>query len=107
MMMAGSSDLPGNYYNFSNNQPFPQTTSIGKQQMHPSFDGLSPTLAPSALDVNQGGQDFPQNTDYFNDAIKAGSSGATPAGTPGLNGDTWSSYIDTDQWDLQGSQSSQ
>jgi hypothetical protein len=104
MMMAGSNSLPGNYYNFSTNQPFPQSTGNGKQQTHPSFDGLTSTLAPSALDLNQGGQDFAQNTSYYNDAIKASSNSATPTGTPGY----WDEFVQSDQWgDQPSSQKSQ
>jgi hypothetical protein len=103
MMMAGSNGLPGNSYNFSTNQPFPQITSNGKQQTHPSFDGLTSTLAPSALDLNQGGQDFTQNTSYYNDAIKTSSNSATPTGTPGF----WNEFVESDQWDQPSSQKSQ
>jgi hypothetical protein len=103
MMMAGSNGLPGNYYNSSTNQPFPQNLSSGKQQTHPSFDGLTSTLAPSALDLSQGGQDFAQNTNYYTDAIKASSNSATPTGTPGF----WNEFVDSDQWDPPSSQKSQ
>jgi hypothetical protein len=103
MMMAGSNGLPGNYYNSSTNQPFLQNPSSGKLQTHPSFDGLTSTLAPSALDLSQGGQDFAQNTNYYSDAIKASSNSATPTGTPGF----WNEFVDSDQWDQPSSQKSQ
>jgi hypothetical protein len=104
MMMTGSNGLSGNSYNFSTNQPFPQNPSGGKQQMHPSFDGLTSTLAPAALDLSQGGQDFAQNTNYYNDAMKASSNSATPGGTPGY----WDEFVQSDQWgDQPSSQNSQ
>ena len=95
MMMAGSNNFPQQYYNF-NNAPLPETTSIGKQQVHPSYDGLNSTLAPSALDLSQGVQDFSQSQSFFDQAIKSGS----PVGTPGLNGESWGSFIDTEQWEM-------
>merc|ERR1711964_112709 len=95
MMQGGNDSLPT--YNF-NNQPLPPTTSIGKQQMYPSIDGLNTTLAPSATDLN-----FQQ--DFFNDAIcMTGNPEATPGQTPGLDND-WSSYVNFD--DFPSSQASQ
>jgi len=101
-MMQGSTNLPGNFYDFSN-QSLPQTTSIGKQQSYPSLDGLSATLAPTppARDNQQRPQDYDNNQDFFNEALPADSSGVTPAGTPGLT--DWHTFINTDQWDLPSS----
>ncbi|KAE9369489.1 hypothetical protein N431DRAFT_469396 [Stipitochalara longipes BDJ] len=105
MMMQGSSTLPGNFYDFSN-QPLPQTTSIGKQQSYPSVSGLNSTLAPaSSHELSQRPQDYNNSQDFFNDALNADSNGVTPSGTPGAN--DWSSYINTDAWDLPSSQTSQ
>jgi hypothetical protein len=104
MMMAGGNGLLGNSYNFSTSQPFAQNPSDGKQQTHPSFDGLTSTLAPSALDLNQGVQNFTQNTNYYHDAMKASSNSDTPGGTPGY----WDEFIQSDQWgDQPSSQKSQ
>jgi hypothetical protein len=98
-MMQGSTNLPGNFYDFSS-QSLPQTTSIGKQQSYPSLDGLSATLAPPAQDTQQRPQDYNTTQDFFNEALH-GSSGGTPAGTPGLT--DWQTFINTDQWDLPSS----
>ncbi|KAG4416189.1 hypothetical protein IFR04_010708 [Cadophora malorum] len=96
MMQGGNDSLPT--YNF-NNQPLPPTTSIGKQQMYPSIDGLNTTLAPSATELNY------QPPDFFNDAIcMTGNQEATPGQTPGLDND-WSSYVNFD--DFPSSQASQ
>ncbi|KAH9215069.1 hypothetical protein DL95DRAFT_142454 [Leptodontidium sp. 2 PMI_412] len=96
MMMGGNDNLSA--YNF-NNQALPQTTSIGKQQMHPSIDGLNSTLAPSASDLSFQPQDF------FNDAIcMTSGQEATPGQTPGLDND-WSNYVNFD--DCPSSQTSQ
>jgi len=89
MMVGGNGSLPT--FNF-NNQPLPQTTSIGKQQMYPSIDGLNSTLAPSASDLNFQPQDF------FNDAIcMTGGQEATPGQTPGLDNE-WSNYVNFDDF---------
>jgi hypothetical protein len=100
MMMQGSTALPGNFYDFSN-QSLPQTTSIGKHQSYPNPDGLSSTLAPLSQDTLQRPQDYSNTQDFFNEALNAGSNGVTPAGTPGLN--DWQSYINTDAWDVPSS----
>jgi hypothetical protein len=101
MMMQGSTALPGNFYDFSNQSLPPQTTSIGKHQSYPSLDGLSSTLAPPSQDTLQRPQDYSNTQDFFNEALNAGSNGVTPSGTPGLN--DWQSYINTDAWDVPSS----
>jgi hypothetical protein len=96
MMASGNDNL--SIYDF-NNQALPQSTSIGKQQMYPSIDGLNSTLAPSASDLSFQPQDF------FNDAIcMTGGQEATPGQTPGLDND-WSNYVNFD--DFPSSQTSQ
>jgi hypothetical protein len=106
MMMQGSTTLPGNFYDFSN-QSLPPTTSLGKQQTYPSVNGLNSTLAPpsSSQEPVQHQQDYNTSQDFFNDALNPNSNGVTPAGTPGLN--DWTSFINTDGWDLSSSQTSQ
>jgi hypothetical protein len=101
MMMQGSTALPGNFYDFSNQSLPPQTSSIGKHQSYPSLDGLSSTLAPPSQDTLQRPQDYSNTQDFFNEALNAGSNGVTPSGTPGLN--DWQSYINTDAWDVPSS----
>jgi hypothetical protein len=88
-MMAGSGTMAGTFYDFSTQPELPVTTDIGKQQTHPSFDGLTATLAPAALDDTQQITDFSSN--YFNDAFKAGE---ITGGSPGQNND-WSAFFDT------------
>lgn len=99
-LMSGSGTLPGTFYDFSTTPQLPATTNVGKQQTHPSFNGLTSTLAPAALEPQQG-NDF--DTTYFNDAFKAGTTEETPIGTPGGNND-WSSFFDTAAWDQPASQ---
>lgn len=104
MMMAGGDGFAGNSFNFSTNQAFQQTPSGGKQQTQPSFDGLTSTLAPSALDLDQGGQDFAQNTNHYSDAVQVSSNSDTPGGTPAF----WDEFVQSDQWgDQPSSQNSQ
>lgn len=98
-LMNGSGILPGTFYDFSNQPNLPSTTSIGKQQNHPSFDGLTSTLAPAALDT-QPDQDY--SSTYFQDAWKAGSTDLTPDSNAADN--AWSTYFDTDAWDQPSSQ---
>lgn len=103
MMMAGSDNLTGNFYNFD--AQLPSTIPIGKQGTYPGFDSLNSTLAPSALDLSQPAPDFYNS--FFDDAIKSGSNGQTPAGTPGLGSD-WGGLVDYDAWNVpSGSQQSQ
>jgi hypothetical protein len=103
-MMESSGNMPTPAYNFGST--LPSTTEIGKgQQIYPTSQGLNSTLgagvAPSDLDLSQGYQgslDFSQNQSFFDQAVNTGEE-ATPAGTPGLGGESWSSFIDTDRWD--------
>lgn len=104
MMMAGSNNVPGLFYDFTSN-PFSNLMEVGKgQQMYPSYDGLHSTLAPSALDLNQDGQDgqdYIQNQSFYNQPVNAGGTReATPAGTPGVGDVAWSSFMETDSWDM-------
>jgi hypothetical protein len=106
MMMQGSTTLPGNFYDFSN-QSLPPTTSIGKEQSYPNLDGLNSTLAPaSSQEPPQHQHSYDNSQDFFNEAVDASSSGITPLGTPGGAND-WASYINADAWDLPSSQTSQ
>ena len=68
MLMAGNDALMPPYYNFG------PTTSMSKQRnYHPSYDGMSATLAPSALDVS------PDRLSYNNPSSTSSESLATPA----------------------------
>jgi hypothetical protein len=103
-LMNGSGTLPGNFYSFGDQTELPTATDIGKQQTHPSFDGLTSTLAPAALDAPNLSMDY--TSQYFNDAFKAGTTEPTPDGSPGA-GDNWSAFFDVDAWDQPSSQASQ
>jgi hypothetical protein len=101
-MMQNSSNLPTASYNFSST--LPPTTEVGKgPQMYPTFDGLNSTLgsgvSPADLDLNQtygSASDF--NSHFFDSAITAGDE-ATPSGTPGLGGDDWDNWVNSEaQW---------
>jgi len=93
MLMNGSDNQSDNSWNFD--AELQSTSDTVKQpQTFPSFDGLHSTLAPSAFnqtDVNQS---------FFDDALKIGNGNETLTGTPGINGESWGSFIDTDQWDI-------
>lgn len=68
MLMAGSDALMPQYYNFG------PTASISKQRhYHPSYDGMSATLAPSALDMS------PDQLSYTAPSSTSSESLATPA----------------------------
>lgn len=68
MLMAGNDGLMPSYFNFG------PTASMSKQRnYHPSYDGLSATLAPSALDIS------PDQFSYNNPSSTSSESLATPA----------------------------
>ncbi|KUJ10655.1 uncharacterized protein LY89DRAFT_248016 [Mollisia scopiformis] len=104
LMMAGSGNLASSYYDFgpqSQSQPQPNfNTSVG-QQTHPTLDGLSSTLAQSALDM-QFDADNGQPQSFFNDAYTE-----NLVETPGETLD-WNKYLTSDYFDCPGgSQNSQ
>ena len=116
MFMAGSEGMPmPNYYN-------PTPNSLSKQRnFHPSYDGMSATLAPSALDMSSGQSMFssqppatstsmgkPQfNLGFdstFSDFGKSqqmfggpNSSNGSGTATPGLDG-SWDAFINDGSW---------
>ena len=108
MMMQGSNDLPLPADPF--NSAMQDTTEIGKgQQMYPSASGLNSTLgvAPSDLDMSKGFQekvDFNRDQSLFDQALSPLGDEATPSGTPGVGGEPWSSFIDTERWESTSSQ---
>lgn len=116
MFMAGSENMPmPNYYNTT-------PASLMKQRnFHPSYDGMSATLAPSALDMSPaqgmfsnppattsvsmskpGFQlpydgsfpDFTKGQQMFGGGTSSNGSGAA---TPGLDG-TWDAFINDNTW---------
>lgn len=96
-LMAGSGTLPGNFYDFSTQPELPATTNIAKSQTHPSFDGLTSTLAPAAADASQ--PTFDYNSSYFNDAFSSTTLESTPNVTPGANDNSWTAFFDTDAYE--------
>ncbi len=116
MFMAGSENMPmPNYYNST-------PASLMKQRnFHPSYDGMSATLAPSALDMSPapgmfGNQpattsasmgkpglqlafdgsfpDFTKGQQVFGGPTSSNGSGTV---TPGLDG-TWDAFINDNSW---------
>lgn len=104
MFMAGSESMP---------QPFYCPAPVQKpRNFHPSYDGMSATLAPSALDMTphhsaytpSGSMSAPPSQVSFNDLdFNKGhfySSGTSPHGsgsaTPGDG--SWDAFIDTGIW---------
>lgn len=103
MMMAGSGNLPGSYFDFGSQQQAPSNVNPVGQQTHPTLHGLGSTLAPSAFDI-PAGADQSQVPSFFNEAFNTGNSGnATPAVTPGDNVQ-WGQFMSNDWDDLQSSQ---
>jgi len=75
MLMAGSDAMMPPYYNFG------PTASISKQRnYHPSYDGMSATLAPSALDMS------PDHLGYMAPSTTSSESLATPTFNFNLDG---------------------
>jgi hypothetical protein len=103
MMMQGSTNLPTPAYTF--NPTMQDTLELGKgQQMYPTVSGLNATLgvAPTDLDLTASfgdSQDFNQTQSFFDQAIDPLGDDSNPVGTPGIGGESWSSFIDTDRWD--------
>jgi len=98
MFMAGADQ--SQIYDF--NAQLPSTVEVNKHNTYPTFDGLNSTLAPSAnLDnsddtLQQLAHD--SNQSFFDQAL-----GNTPSGTPGVNGESWGNFIDTEQWNTPSS----
>ena len=68
MFMAGSEALVQPYYNFN-----PGASMSKQRNWHPSYDGMSATLAPSALDMS------PDHLSYTNPSSTSSDSITTPA----------------------------
>lgn len=68
MFMAGSEALVQPYYNFN-----PSASMSKQRNFHPSYDGMSATLAPSALDMS------PEQLNYHNLSSASSDSLTTPA----------------------------
>ena len=65
MLMAGNDNMPQQHFNFS-----PQ---LATPKYHPSYDGMSATLAPSALDVS------PSHLSYTDSSSATNTSSSTPS----------------------------
>ena len=113
MLMAGSENMQEPFYNFN--------VGLAPKQsnLHPSYDGMSATLAPSALDMS------PSQTRYMNPSLTSAESFNTSAynfgfdgnavdlkgvnftrsnsgaqsgtTTPGIDG-TWDTFINDNSW---------
>jgi hypothetical protein len=106
-LLDGSGVLPGQFINFNENEQLPSTFNDSKQQAQAVYGGLTSTLAPSVTDMSTLNAEFginPNQSTYFQDAFKAGSSGITPVGTPGVNDSAWTSFFDADAWEHPASQ---
>ncbi|KAI9878462.1 MAG: hypothetical protein M1830_000796 [Pleopsidium flavum] len=68
MFMAGSEAMVQPYYNFN-----PSASMSKQRNFHPSYDGMSATLAPSALDMS------PDQLSYTNPSSTSSDSLPTPA----------------------------
>lgn len=99
-LMAGSNNLPGNFYNFNaQDQVFPlmsnpsaitSTDTLGKQETDQTIEGLSSTLAPSTLR-----KDMELTPNFFGEAINAHENRLeTPSGN-----NEWSSFFDEAAWE--------
>jgi hypothetical protein len=101
MFMAGAD--PSQFYDFTSQVPqIPQTMNVSKHLQYPSFNGLNSTLAPS--NNQEASLDCSSFFDHAMDSSRNGDFATTPTGTPGVNGESWASFIDTDQWDVPSSQ---
>ncbi|TVY21970.1 hypothetical protein LARI1_G000035 [Lachnellula arida] len=95
MSMNGSDNCNQSDIWANHNGQLQSTSDTVKQpQTYQSFDGLHSTLAPSAINQSDANQAF-----FDSESL---------TGTPGINGESWGSFIDTDLWDFPGaSQQSQ
>ena len=116
MFMAGSEGLPmPNYYNST------PASLLKQRNFHPSYDGMSATLAPSALDMSLGQGMFSSQAPATSTSIGKpqfhlgfegsfpefgkgqqmfggpNSSNGSGAATPGLDG-TWDAFINDGSW---------
>ena len=106
MLMAGSENFPQWNYN--------QPSSTKPRSFHPSFDGMSATLAPSALDMSPGHQQYStapsggaapslgRFDDSMNDLSKSqmysgNSCTASGTATPGADAG-WDAFINDSSW---------
>lgn len=109
MFMAGSESFPQPLYN-SSQPPFHKVGNT-----HPSYDAVSATLSPSALDMSPhdstnapASVSIPNNLDVANDFSKeliftrSNSSHGSSAGTPSLTNQDWNNFINQDSWTESG-----
>lgn len=109
MFMAGSESFPQPFYN-SNQLQFHKARNA-----HPSYDAMSATLSPSALDMTPhddsltpASVSFPNNLDVVNEFQKdltftrSNSSHGSGTGTPSLSNQDWNNFINQDSWTENG-----
>jgi len=104
MFMSGNEGLGQSSYGFNGSVSQPHMDKVGSQSMYPGYHGLNSTLtdgvALSALDLtgSKGQSDFNFTPNFFDAGVKHTSGAASTVGTPGLSGDKWDQWIDSDQW---------
>ncbi|MCJ1285728.1 hypothetical protein MMC26_005069 [Xylographa opegraphella] len=118
MFMAGSESFPQPYFN--NNFNLNSTNVLSKQSnFHPSYDGMSATLAPSALHMSPLPTTFNEPASAASESastsaygfcldgnpgeykgigfLQCGSGGASGTVTPGIDSN-WDAFIDDNSW---------
>lgn len=109
MFMAGSESFPQPFYN-SNQLQFHKARNA-----HPSYDAMSATLSPSALDMpphddtlTPASVSYSNNLDVVNELSKdltftrSNSSHGSGTGTPSLSNQDWNNFINQDSWTENG-----
>ncbi|KAG9242361.1 hypothetical protein BJ878DRAFT_175853 [Calycina marina] len=102
LLMAGADH--SQIYDFNTHaQPEMQQLELNKQHAQQNYTGLNSTLAPSAGKITQASQvkaeedieqpSYDSHQSFFDQAFSN-----TPGGTPGVNGESWGSFIDTSLW---------
>jgi len=119
MLMAGSENFAQPYFNYSDFNNQGSNNFLKGPNFHPSYDGMSATLAPSALDINPSRISYPEPTSgttestptlSFNHGFDGnpgdykgvsfthpGSTSGSGTVTPGIDG-SWDAFIDDNSW---------
>lgn len=119
MLMAGSENFPQPYFNYNDFNNLSSSNFLKNPNFHPSYDGMSATLAPSALDISPSRVSYPEIPSATTEStpalsfnpgfdgnpgdykgvnfIQPGSSTGSGAVTPGIDG-SWDAFIDDNSW---------
>ena len=118
MLMAGSDNFAQPYFN--SNFSLNTTNMLSKQgNFHPSYDGMSATLAPSALHMSPLSTNYSEPSSTLSESapplsynfaldgnlgdykgvgfMQSGSGAASGTATPGIDS-TWDAFIDDNSW---------